>query len=103
METDLGQVGELAQRAVSILSSRMSRHNEAAQLLEEVLGRVEEDPNVFATVANALSSLLHTALGDAAGSEALSRRVLALGDACHNGPIYMAAVHQLALLEKEGL
>jgi len=47
-----------------------------------------------------LSSLLHTARSDAAGAEAQSRQVLALGDVV-NASQYATAVYQVALLEKE--
>ena len=94
------QLAWLAQRGAAILSSRLSRPKDADKLLADVTEKVRSNTNAVATLMNARSSLLHTALSDAAGAEALSRQVLALGDACGDQQ-YATAVYQAALIEKE--
>jgi len=99
-ESPSGQVVNLAGRGVALLCSKMSRPKDAEKLLRDVMEKMKDNADAQASLMNMLSSLLRTVLSDAAGAEAVSRQVLAQGDAVGGGT-YATAIYQVALLEKE--
>ena len=102
-EIEPGQQAWLVTVTSHILSSKLSRHEEAAKLLAETLDRVKDSEDVIAVVrlAHTLSSLLYSKLSDVEGAERVIRQALAREDVANAAHYHAGAVHHLALLEKE--
>ena len=99
-ETPSSQLAWLTLGTANVLSSKLSRHEDAAKVLTEMLERVKADTGAYVRLSHALSELLHSKLSDAAGSERVIRQAMAVEGAI-NAHYYAGCVWQLALLEKE--
>lgn len=90
-------------KAALILADNLGKAADASSLLAATIATVspEKQPACFAEMANARAAILHRQLHDAAGAEAETRRVLALGDTCP-APAYATAADRLVELLAEG-
>ena len=89
------KLGMFAERAVTILSKKMVRHEDASKLLSDTTELVKDNPALFASIANIHAELLYSTLSNITGAEKLCSQVLELGNQCPPDS-YFSSAYMLA-------
>lgn len=77
------QIVLLANKTTSILMGKLFRYEEAVEVLSNAIHTVSaQDPNAFASLANAQAAILQKNLANPNAAETRVREVIALGDRC---------------------